>query len=86
MLFAANKTVLVHANVYLIIMAIHTKAVGQSVLSVPIVRRTKPVLETNVKILVQDFVLKMLNAELSTMCRLVLALSVIQETHTVIVL
>lgn len=65
MLFAVNSMALGRVNVYLNIMAIHTKAVGQSVLSTQIAHRIEPVLEINAKIHVQVYAHKTLNAELS---------------------
>lgn len=64
MLFAANKMVLAHANACPITMVIHMNPVGLNVLSVQIVHQIKPVFEINARILVQDFVLKMLNVAL----------------------
>lgn len=85
MLFAANKTALALVNVYLTIMAIHTMAVGLSVSLVQIAHRIKPALEINARTLVQEFALRMLNAESSTIYHHVVVLWVIQEILTVIV-
>lgn len=64
MLYVVNKMALAHVNVFLIIMAIHMKVAGQSVLLTPIVRQTEAVYEINVSIHALEFVHKMPNAEL----------------------
>lgn len=64
MLFAVNNMAPVRVNVYPIIMAIHTKAVGQSVLLTQTVHRIELVFEINAKIHVQAFAIQMPIVEL----------------------
>lgn len=77
--------VLDHANVYLNTMAIHTKAVGRSVLLTQIAHRIEPVLETNAKIHALVSAHRTLNAELSITWHRVPVELAIREIRTVIV-
>lgn len=70
------------AHAYRNISAIHTKGVDQNVQLIPTVLLTKPVCETNAKILVQVHVHQMLYARLFPTLRLVFVREVTLATHS----
>lgn len=63
MQFVVSRMAPVHVNVYLNIMAIHTKAVAQNVRSIAIARRIGLAFGTNVLTHVLVYVLKMQNVK-----------------------
>lgn len=66
MQYVGNRMASDHVNVFLIISAILIKDADRNVYRIPIAQRTKPALEINVLILVQELVDRMLIVALLT--------------------